>query len=347
MVTRTSKKSRENFNNVAINQLNFLLYSRVEDVFSKSGLADFFTKIEPVQIALAKKIEELIPKESIRIKELGAGADLTRWEIILGFDSKRKWQVILTDFSDNSIPDISLLAPGKNFTFTTEQYNLLDPLPPLKRKDKVDVILTTYVFDSIWFPQDAHLEKVDNKWYRAKYKITVDNNYSRKKLLSEALKIGYSPKALQTKDFQYICIEKGLDEVNIDVLQYGKVISKYYAHKSKVSLNFPGGLIKKLSEAFENQISSGGVFIIGDMAVNNPAGFIPKDSPNDKNIYMKDYATSGKAAKFKVEDYGIAQIILESVGFKVEVETVEDFIAKSGYEIPLRVKDHLIMIVKR
>lgn len=165
-------------------------------------------------------------------------------------------------------------------------------------------------------------------WHRTKYKVLHLENVN------------------EINDFQGVRIDKRLEKVNLINLDFGKYISKYYAHKTNVIINFPGGLIKKVVEAFEKQITKAGVFIIGDMAIDNPEGKILQDSPNGDPVYMKDYATSGKVAKFKVEDYGLAKIILESEGFSVELETVEDFIENAGYEIPLEVKDHFILSIR-
>lgn len=330
-----------------INNLNSLFYSRVDNVWSDSGLADFFTKIEPIQSALAEKIENLIPKKFIRVKELGSGADLSRWEIISKLKLKRKWNVILTDFSEKSIPSVKTLSESKNFHFSSEKYNLLNQFPLLKKRDRYDVILATYVFDSIWFSQDNHYEKLGNIWHKTTYKLDIDKNYPKRKLLSKALKKTSSIKSTQIDQFQHIKIERKVDTIDINKVPYGGKISKYYKNKSKIRLNFPGGLINKIIEAFERQLTPSGLFIIGDMAINSKKGFIPKDSPNDKFIYMTDYMTSGKVAKFKVEDYGLAALILKQKGFDVELETVEDFIKNSGYEIPLKVRDHWIMTIKR
>lgn len=315
------------YTNDALNKINSLFYSSVDKPFENTGLADFFVKIEPIQIALAKKIEELIPKTTIRIKELGSGKNTSRWEIISKSDSKRKWDVILSDFSTNTLPDIIRIKRSKNFRFSTEKFDLLRPFKSLTEEEKVDVILTTYGFDSIWFAEDVHLEKIKNVWYRAKYKISPLEN------------------AREIADFQEIKIERKLEKVNLKNFEFGEHISEYYSHKNNVIVNFPGGLIKKVSEAFKTQIAPGGVFIIGDMAVNNRQGRIIKDSPNGDPVYMKDFKTSGKVAKFKVEDYGLAKIILETKGFNVELESVEDFIKNSGYEIPLEVKDHFVMVI--
>lgn len=152
--------SDESYSNDALNKINSLFYSSIDEAFGSSGLADFFIKIEPIQIAIARKIEELIPKTIIRVKELGSGKDLTRWEIISKQKSKRKWDVILSDFSEKSLPDLRKIKKSENFRFSTEKLDLLAPFKRLKTKDKVDVMLITYGFDSVWFPEDAHLEKI-------------------------------------------------------------------------------------------------------------------------------------------------------------------------------------------
>ena len=323
------KNKYNSYSNTAINKFNYHFYSRVDDVYKESGLADFFTKIEPIQIALAKKIEKLINKQEISIIELGTGKDFSRWQIISRHANK-KWVVKLTDFTDNSLPMIKEVYQRRNIGFSAKKIDLLKPFITAREKDKVDAILATYVFDSIWFQKDLHLEKKNGRWYQAKYKLT-----------------GIFTKKMSIPDFEKIKIEKRLEEVDVGKFEYGEIIAKYYANKKNIRLNFPGGLIGKIVEAFKKQISPGGVFINGDMAVNDKKGFIPRDTPSGKDYYMEDYFTSGKAAKFKLEDYGLAREVLESEGFKVELETVEDFVKNSGYQIPLVVKDHWIMIVKR
>ncbi|MBU0570264.1 hypothetical protein KKB40_05845, partial [Patescibacteria group bacterium] len=273
MSTQNNSKDIK-FSDNAINSINSLFYSNCNEAFGKSGLADFFVKIEPVQFALAKKIEKLIPKTSVKIKELGAGTSLARWRVICDLKSERNWWVILTDFSKNSLPNLKNYKIPKNFQFSAEQYNLLEPYMPLAKKDKVDIILTTYGFDSVWFAEDAHYEKRGDKWFKAKYALVVDEGCSRKKFLTKVLKTGFSSKNLELKDFLHISIKKKLMTVDIKKVSYGKIIAKYCSHKSKIAINFPGGLIKKAIDAFETQIAEGGAFIIGDMAVNSREGFV-------------------------------------------------------------------------
>ena len=335
----------EVFTNDAINKYNSLFYSCVNNAFKVGGVADFFTKIEPMQIALARSIRNLVSKKTIRVKELGSGPDLTRWKIISETEPETKWEVVLTDFSKNVLPDIKSLKTSNNLSLKKEVFDVLKLLPKLKSEDKFDVFLTTYGFDSVWFPDDMHLEKQIGNWYQAKYKLAIDKKYHRYKLLSNALQKGYSLQLIKLKDFKYISIKKRLFKVNINDIKYGKTISEYYSLKSHVKINFPGGMINKIIEAFEKQIAKGGIFIIGDMAVNSKQGIIPPESRQDKAFYMDNYHTSGKVAKFKIEDYGLAKKILGSEGFKVNLDTVESYIHKVEYEIPLQVKDHLIMSV--
>ncbi len=325
----TNFELKSYYSSQKINDMNKFLYSNVENVFEESGLADFFTKIEPLQIALAKKTEQLIHNKKIRLEELGSGTDLTRWEIISGLKSSKKWEVILTDFSENTLPDVSKLNKKGNYSFVTKKLNLLDKLIALNPEDKVDVILATYTFDSIWFSEDLHIEKKLNKWFYTIYKLSSLKNIK------------------DINGLAHVKIEKKLIGLDMAKHVFGNLISEYYSHKKNIKINFPGGLISKVEEAFGKQIATNGIFIIGDMAVNNTDGLIPATTAGEDPIYMEDYATSGKVAKFKVEDYGLAKKILETLRYKVELETVEQFIKNSGYKIPLEVKDHWIMIVRR
>jgi len=317
----------------AINKYNSLFYTKVTDPFESGDVANFFTVIEPVQVALAKTIESLVNNKTIRVKELGVGTGIVRWGIIPAQTTK-KWEVVLTDFDKNVLPDISRLSRFENFTFSTKVQNLIKPFTDLGDDKKYDVLLTTYGFDSIWFPQDCHYEKINGNWWKANYSLEVDPNILKKKRLAIA-------------DFKDIIISKKLTEVSIDKEKFGKEIKKYYQHKKSVKINFPGGLIKKITESFDFQIADKGLFISGDMAVGTKAGKTGVDSPNGKRFAMRDFETSGKVAKFKIEDYGLAKIILEKRGFRVTLATVEDFVKRAGYEIPLSVKDHLIMKVQK
>jgi len=326
----------EKYSKSAINNYNSLFYSSVKDAFLEGQLADFFVKIDAISLAFAKKIEKLIPKDQVRVLELGTGSHFSRWEAIRNEETKKKWEVVLTDFTLNSLPKV--IKSTSQFSFKAKKLDVLKPFP----KNSVDVVLTTYGFDSVWFPEDIHLERKDGKWYEGRYKFEVSGK--RKKMILEALAKGRSLGLFLT-DFENISIRKKLFPTDLSQVKYKKQIEEYYP-AGDIKINFPGGLLAKVDEAFEKMIAPGGVFITGDMAVNSKKGVIPKNNYMGE-VEMKDYMTSGKVAKFKVEDYGLAKKILEKKGYRVELVTVEEFIAKSGQEIPLRVVDHLVMVVKR
>jgi hypothetical protein len=317
----------------SINKFNKLFYSKVENAFVKGVLADFFTKIEPVQYSLANLIVKSVKKNPIRVLEIGCGPDTARWKMINDILNDKHLEVRLTDFSSNVLPDIGKLNNAKH-KYSASKLNLLRGLKKLPQSSKYDVIIATYVFDSIWFPEDAHYEKKSDNWYKADYRVIINDSFLKKIQLN-------------IKDFNNIKIHKKLVKVDITSEKYGNIIKNYYKHIRELQINFPGGLIKKVIEAFENQLQNKGVFVIGDMAVASKSGHTETTTNNEKPFYMEDYETSGKVAKFKIEDYGLAKLILEKKGFKVELDTVEDFIRNSGYEIPLHIRDHLIIVITK
>ncbi len=99
---------------------------------------------------------------------------------------------------------------------------------------------------------------------------------------------------------------------------YGEYISSEFEHHKAVKVNFPGGMIKRIREAFNNQISENGIFINGEVAVF-------EDSERDHALSA--YGTSGDIGKYKVEDYLLAKRILEEeANLKVEIYSLNDFV---------------------
>lgn len=322
-----------------LNQINLLYYSKVKNAFEDGGPANFFTHLEPINFAFFRKIEKLIPNGPVHLMELCSGGSPRRWENLREFDSKRTWDITLTDFSTDFLPDIEKLKT-ENLRFKTEKVNLLMHSEILKRvqDDRIlDVILVTYGFDSVWFPEDMHLEKINNVWFKANYLIEGDSSIS----------LRMTREQLEEKDFEKIEIIKKLEKINLNNLKYGKIIEERYNHLDSVKVNFPGGLITKVQEAFKVLLKDSGIFISGDIAVDDKTGIIKSDNANYPDIIMDDYITVGKVAKAKIEDYGIAKVILEMEGFKVDLKNVMDFVEEMGEITPINVTDHQVMVVSK
>lgn len=110
-----------------------------------TGVPDLLATAIPIQEALRQYIECTIPTNPIKVLELGFGSRPNRYTHILSH-STRQWEITLSDFSLKVLP-----PPSPNYH--RHVLNLLtDPLP----NGPFDVILSTYTFDSIDFPEDYY-----------------------------------------------------------------------------------------------------------------------------------------------------------------------------------------------
>lgn len=327
-----------------LNTINYLFYSHCPAAFDNSGPANFFVRIAPIQIALKNKIEATIKRDTIYLKELASGASFDRWQTIQELPTNKKWEIMLTDFSQNSLPVVKSLK-SDSYSFKTKIENLNSPLQDIKQGKKYDVVLTTYGFDSVWLPEDVHYEKKKGDWFKSKYFLQVKNIRLRDKI--DGVLKGSRSSAFEISELSSLKVKKVLQKINILDEPFGDMISKYYAKKENIKINFPGGMIQKTKEAFDKQIEGKGLFIIGDLAVSDRSGYTKRLSL-ENGLAMEDYLEVGKVAKCKVEDYGLAKKILEIEGFRVEIINLMDFISQNTKEEPpINIVDHVFLIVSR
>lgn len=128
----------------------------------------------------------------------------------------------------------------------------------------------------------------------------------------------------------------------------GAYVLQRYDHLEAARVNLPGGLIARVVEAFDNQIQPDGAFIIGDNAINS-ADLQPESTRNP----IGPFSGSGLVAKYKCEDYGLAQEILQSMGYQVELINARDLMdpfltdAQRRSVNPGSYPDQWVMIVRR
>lgn len=96
------------------------------------------------------------------------------------------------------------------------------------------------------------------------------------------------------------------------------------------SINYPGGLIAKVQEAFSTCLSNG--------------FFISIDRTSTKLV--PEYELSGPA-RFKTENYQLAKSNLESLGFKVSLLPLDSFLLTASVPLPLDLSDHSVLIVSK
>lgn len=133
------------------NSLNSDVYNH-----DSSKVADFLVINQTIQTAIKLWLERLSSANPLRLLELGSGKRSDRWRIIATLETNRQWHVTLSDFTYAALPSQATLPHDPNFTFRLSQLNLLEDPFPVRT---FDVVLATYVFDSIWFPQDQYVNR--------------------------------------------------------------------------------------------------------------------------------------------------------------------------------------------
>jgi len=312
------KRAGNSYSSGNINIFNQLFYENAKKELIDE-LPNIFTKLDLFNHALYKKIVNGLGRDKLKVKEIASGKKFDRWETIMKLDKKRKWEVSLTDFNKELLPDLKKYHISSNFKYLLEVYSLFDNLPRLKMSERFDVILSTYAYDNVWLPQDLHLEKNSGSWHKSVYSL----DFSK------------AGKRFNQKFFENINIKKRMRKINILNIDYGQMIDRYYMDTKRVSVNYPGGLIRKIQESFDKQLKGNGVFITADIAGVVKAG------------HVKDYQSVNGGIKIKIEDYGVAKSVLEELGYNVELKNLYEFIKEAGIKTPVNIYDHFVLLVKK
>jgi hypothetical protein len=294
------------FTSDAINAINAQYYTHPAAFSDQLGLADIYTRNTSLNRAIGSLLETLLPsnKSVVRIKELSAGSHNTKWRYITErLVTRKNVEVILSDF------DLAIFGAGTEFK--TEAYSLFDQFPVLPDPEKLDAILITYGFDSVWLPDDLSLRKENGSWSRVTFQLQYPDNFNPQNIT----------------DIEQIKVMTRLEAVELGDIQYGELIECLYADIPEVWVNVPGGMIKRIVEAFNNQLCHDGVFLIGEVARNKPA----------QVQEIEPFSTSGRIAKFKIEDYLLMQNILEQEhGLYVKLMTLSEVISHGLSETEIK-----------
>jgi hypothetical protein len=302
-----------NFSANAMNSINASYYSSDMAFSESSGLADVFVKNRPLNIALGRLLaSRMNAADTMRIKALSSGTSIKHWEYIangLASSGITKAEVVLTDFMAPPVTTLSI--PG--LVIQSEPYSLLDEMPSLPKDKRFDAFLITYGFDSVWQPEDLSLKRVGDQWYQRLYRIKVADWNPRRKELITAMRQGQPLIHAHPHDYDGIVVETAMEAIDISAHPFAEHIMK----SGRTSLNFPGGMIKRVVNAVTTQVKDNGLFIIGD--TGNFGFSDPFDSP------ASDRAISGVAARYRSDDYLIAQEILEKdFGLSVSIMNLDE-----------------------
>lgn len=121
---------------------------------NSAAAANFLATSQVVQSALRHWIEKFVSTNPIRILELGSSSRLDRWQII-SRQTTRTYDVVLSDFTLSALPQD--LPSTDQMKLRAIQLDLLKDKFP---KYPFNLILATYVFDAIWFPQDQYMNHI-------------------------------------------------------------------------------------------------------------------------------------------------------------------------------------------
>lgn len=314
---------RPEFSSDAINAINTSYYASGIAFDPSARLATMFATNQPINIALGSLMTRSMGghKGRLRIKELASSTKTSHWtHIAQGLQSNgvKHMELTLTDFIMQS-PSLGAGLANQFTDVSTETYSLLDDMPMLPEEDRYNILITTYGFDSVWQAEDLCLTRVNDQWYKNVYRVKVADWAPRKRELLEALRQGKALPDAAVSNYDCIAVETAMMPVDVSDMPYGQYIHK----RGRSRINFPGGLIKRVINAYETQLQKNGICIIGDTAnfgfdTNSPYG--PGDS---------DRRVSGVAARYKVEDYVLAKQILESEhGLTVDLISLSELLAK-------------------
>jgi hypothetical protein len=313
---QTEGAVRPDFAHDAINDVN-LSYFRSPVAFSPAaGLARVFTHNMAVNASVGALIGEHFAgrKDELRIKELCAGPDAEHWGLrtdgVLAFGAGRV-ALTLSDIKPPKVPK----KPGRRMSMRAERYSLLEDMPNLRPKDRYDALITTYGFDSVWQPEDMRLWRCGDQWFRATYRVKVADWNPRRDDLLQSLRTGLALWRAAPADYEGIFVEEAWLPMATADVPYADFLYNYPAGRPT---NVPGGMIKRIAEAFEKQLRPNGVFVVGDITDTASIG--------EWGSLASD--VSGVAERYKVEDYMLAARILEkNYGLQAQFRSLKDVVS--------------------
>lgn len=305
------------FSSTAINAINTSYYGAPAIAFAETdGVATMYATSIPLNYALGTALARTNPNaSSLRVKELASGPQHLRWKHLARaaiHEGAASVDVTLTDFV--SLPPPT--PPAQDLTLSTERYSLFDDMQDLPHRERYHAMLASYAFDSVWLPEDLSLEQIDGTWYQNLYRVKIADWNRRKEQLLEAMRCGepLSLPYVSPTDYDGIAVELAQQPYTLDDHPYAEHISNY----GEKIINFPGGLIRRVVDAFNHQLTENGVFINGDVGYFGGARISMPSRPG----------FTGVAGRYKEEDFVIAKKILEQEhGFRVNLHDIKDFVA--------------------
>lgn len=285
-----------------------------------AALPRLYTENSVVGRAFAKHLDQALPQNAARIREVCAGeGSLNRWGYF--FTQSEKSRQIDLSLCDSSVRHESrgVRTGFKNARATIEHLDLLDPLERLAPDARYDCIVCCYGFDSVWFPSDSYVIKHAGLWHEALFRVAVPDWHPARDQIVDAFQRG-DASHLDARLFDPLLIERSARwyEPSYDEVA-GQAVVNRLSHWQNGAIPVPRGLVAWVTSAFERQLHPHGRVLIGD------AG-----------CYKENYATiqplldPGCPAKAMPIEFELAEIMLRERGYSVTVTKLEDFVAAAS-----------------
>ncbi len=307
----------------AINTLNGLFYSSYAGDIYTTGLAQLYSHNPEIFAAFADLFHQLYPRQqALKVKHLSAGsrADFVWQQISL--HSTTQFNIEVSDIVAPSLSKKNV----QNCQLSTTAFDLRQSFPEISTANRFDLIFATYSFDSIWFEQDAYYLKEGNHWFQVHYQLQLKKSDSIPSYISDflsaILNTGISTTRLPQDYFDALEITETRTQIDIASKPYGKQIKSYYQDFERAQCAFPGGMIQRVKEAFANQLATHGAIILGEVIIPDHTTMT---TLLNRNL---GHQRSGKIARYKIEDYGLAAQILRAEGFNFRFIPIKDFVKK-------------------
>lgn len=302
------------------------IYYRLPAAFD--DMPSYFTNDPEALVSLAGCIKSLFPEGHLRCLEICSGPKFYyKWlEVAETIGKNRMIDVRATDYAARPL---QLTKLPSNLRLTSHSLSIQVPPPKISFGERYDVIVGTYAFDSTFLDNDVVLisladpsQKDGLQWFELLFRVALLDTHPRHETVRQAFATDdYSnlePKDLADLSIEHIAKPVELEDVCGDDAVH--VRSRFAGVPPECrdfskALSVPGGLISWIEAAFSDCIAPGGVFIVGDVGCFDPRD--PGDIPYHR-IGVKG------AALFRTIDFLLAKRMLESRGYKVEVNRVPE-----------------------
>jgi hypothetical protein len=332
-------------------------------------IPDAYTSSHSLQVALGRWFLQAFGRKAhVLMMEWACGTRVRkRWSTIFGELAKsgtlRSVSLTLTDFSDSTIPAGKLRGLAfRGFSrmkreVNTAKLDLLQPLPDWECS--IDAILVTQGFDSIWSDEDMYYVKRGSKWYQGRCRLRVPKADPQRDEVLSVLRREGSDTKLPAQAFEVeraVFVEQVLEAVH-DVQVPPNVRSAYKGY-SVAAFWYPGGIIKRVEEAFSKILKADGVLVLAGEASTN-GGYCGELmstnatlSPRKVPIWGRMYHKLPSGAIYKHDEWPLVQTVLSQRGYEVTLVPLADFLSSQvggdhSDEFNPDVGDHIMLIRKQ